>query len=178
LPDKSLGAFVRPLNGSMMFRVSAGARLQTGARKWQPCAPLLARSQRGLIPLIAMTDSCGRPAIPSDLRLCSHRRDDSRSGIDMKELKIRKDRTPAVLRKLAKDETDARVPRRILAIANALSGMNRAEAASSAGMDRQTLRDWVIRYNAHGVAGSSIAGPGVGLLSSTRRNRSSCSRSC
>ncbi len=43
--------------------------------------------------------------------------------------------------------------RRILAIANALSGMNRAEAASSAGMDRQTLRDWVIRYNAHGVAG-------------------------
>jgi transposase len=71
----------------------------------------------------------------------------------MKELKIRKDRTPAVLRQLAKDETDPRVTRRILAIANALSGMNRAEAASSAGMDRQTLRDWVIRYNAHGVAG-------------------------
>ena len=71
----------------------------------------------------------------------------------MKELKIRKDRTPAVLRQLAKVETDPRVTRRILAIANALSGMNRAEAASSAGMDRQTLRDWVIRYNAHGVAG-------------------------
>src|SRR5580700_101925 len=71
----------------------------------------------------------------------------------MKELKIRKDRTPAALRKLAKEETDARVTRRILAIANALSGMNRAEAASSAGMDRQTLRDWVIRYNAHGLAG-------------------------
>ena len=71
----------------------------------------------------------------------------------MKELKIRKDRTPAVLRQLAKEETDPRVTRRILAIANALSGMNRAEAASSAGMDRQTLRDWVIRYNAHGVAG-------------------------
>jgi transposase len=71
----------------------------------------------------------------------------------MKELQIRKDRTPAVLRKLAKAETDARVARRILAIANALSGMSRAEAASSAGMDRQTLRDWVIRYNAHGVAG-------------------------
>jgi transposase len=31
--------------------------------------------------------------------------------------------------------------------------LNRAEAASNAGMDRQTLRDWVIRYNAHGVAG-------------------------
>ena len=71
----------------------------------------------------------------------------------MKELKIRKDRTPAVLRKLVKDESDVRVARRLLAIANALSGMNRAEAAASAGMDRQTLRDWVIRYNEHGVAG-------------------------
>ena len=71
----------------------------------------------------------------------------------MLELKIRKDRTPAVLRKLAKGETDVRVTRRLLAIANALSGMNRAEAAAGAGMDRQTLRDWVIRYNEHGVAG-------------------------
>ena len=71
----------------------------------------------------------------------------------MSKLKIRKDRTPAVLRKLAKDEPVARVSRRLLAIANALSGMSRTEAAKSAGMDRQTLRDWVIRYNEHGVAG-------------------------
>ena len=56
-------------------------------------------------------------------------------------LTIRKDRTPAVLRKLAKAETDARVQLRILAIANALAGMNRKAAAESAGMDRQTLRD-------------------------------------
>ena len=71
----------------------------------------------------------------------------------MKELKIRKDLTPAVLRKLAKDEKDVRVSRRLLAIANALDGMSRADAARSAGMDRQTLRDWVIRYNENGVAG-------------------------
>ena len=71
----------------------------------------------------------------------------------MEKLKIRKDRTPAVLRKLAKAEGDVRVARRLLAIANALSGMSRAAAAESAGMDRQTLRDWVIRYNEHGVAG-------------------------
>jgi transposase len=71
----------------------------------------------------------------------------------MQQLKIRKDRTPAVLRKLAKAETDARMARRLLAIANALGGMSRAAAAASAGMDRQTLRDWVMRYNAHGVAG-------------------------
>jgi transposase len=73
----------------------------------------------------------------------------------MWKLKIRKDRTPAMLRKLAKAEADARVARRLLAIANALCGMSRAEAARSAGMDRQTLRDWVIRYNKHGVAGLS-----------------------
>ena len=75
------------------------------------------------------------------------------TGAMMKKLKIRKDRTPAVLRKLAKAETDGRVARRLLAIANALTGMSRAAAATSAGMDRQTLRDWVIRYNEHGVAG-------------------------
>jgi transposase len=71
----------------------------------------------------------------------------------MAALSIRRDRTSAVLRKLAKAEADARVARRMLAIANALDGMSREDAARSAGMDRQTLRDWVIRYNEHGVDG-------------------------
>jgi len=71
----------------------------------------------------------------------------------MTALSIRGDRTPAVLRKLAKSETNTRVARRLLAIANALSGMSRKDAAEAAGMDRQTLRDWVIRYNAHGPDG-------------------------
>ena len=71
----------------------------------------------------------------------------------MNQLKMRKDRTPAVLRKLAKAEPDARVARRLLGIANALSGMNRAAAAASAGMDRQTLRDWVHRFNELGPDG-------------------------
>ena len=71
----------------------------------------------------------------------------------MAALEIRKDRTPAVLRKLAKEAGDTRVARRILAIASALDGMSREDAARSAGMDRQTLRDWVLRYNAHGVDG-------------------------
>ena len=71
----------------------------------------------------------------------------------MAALTIRRDRTPAVLRKLAKAEANTRVARRLLAIANALSGMSRKEAAEAAGMDRQTLRDWVIRYNAHGPDG-------------------------
>jgi putative transposase len=41
----------------------------------------------------------------------------------------------------------------MLAIANALEGMSRAEAARLAGMERQALRDAVVRYNAEGVAG-------------------------
>ena len=71
----------------------------------------------------------------------------------MTALAIRKDRTPGVLRKLAKAERNGRVARRILAIANALSGMNRKQAAEAVGMDRQGLRDWVIRYNEHGLDG-------------------------
>jgi transposase len=71
----------------------------------------------------------------------------------MKALTIRKDRTPSVLRRLAKAESDVRASRRLLAIANALSGMDRKTAAEAAGMDRQALRDWIIRYNAHGVEG-------------------------
>ncbi len=31
--------------------------------------------------------------------------------------------------------------------------MSRDQAARAAGMDRQTLRDWVIRYNEHGLDG-------------------------
>jgi transposase len=71
----------------------------------------------------------------------------------MAALEIRKDRSPTVLRKLAKAESDVRVARRLLAIANALDGMSREAAARSAGMDRQTLRDWVIRYNEDGIDG-------------------------
>jgi transposase len=58
-----------------------------------------------------------------------------------------------MLRKLAKSEANVRVARRLLAIANALDGMDRKAAAEAAGMDRQTLPDWVIRYNEHGVDG-------------------------
>jgi transposase len=45
----------------------------------------------------------------------------------------------------------------MLALALVLEGSNRAEAARAAGMDRQTLRDWVHRYNAAAIAGLSDA---------------------
>src|SRR4051812_20216521 len=48
---------------------------------------------------------------------------------------------------------DARAARRMLALALVLEGASRAEAARAAGMDRQTLRDWVHRYNEEGLAG-------------------------
>jgi len=48
---------------------------------------------------------------------------------------------------------DGRVVRRMLAIALVLEGADRKTAAESCGMDRQTLRDWVHRYNEEGVAG-------------------------
>ena len=43
--------------------------------------------------------------------------------------------------------------RRMLAPALVMEGHNRSEAAHAAGMDRQTLRDWVHRYNDSKLAG-------------------------
>jgi transposase len=69
------------------------------------------------------------------------------------KLIIRTDISLEILRRRARLERDGRVAARLLAIANALDGMSRAEAARAAGMDRQTLRDWVIRFNAAGIDG-------------------------
>jgi transposase len=57
------------------------------------------------------------------------------------------------LRAAAKQATDTRQARRILAIAMVLDGYSREAAAQACGMDRQSLRDWVHRYNEAGVAG-------------------------
>lgn len=57
------------------------------------------------------------------------------------------------LRKAAKQEKNATVVRRILAIALVLDGADRKSAAETCGMDRQTLRDWVHHYNREGLSG-------------------------
>lgn len=67
-------------------------------------------------------------------------------------LKIRDDLSPFALRRLARKES-GRVACRMYALANALEGMSRWEAARLAGMERQALRDAVMRYNAEGLAG-------------------------
>ncbi len=71
----------------------------------------------------------------------------------MPALAIRDDISSEQLRRRARRERDGRVSARLIAIANALDGMDRASAARLAGMDRQTLRDWVHRYNVAGIAG-------------------------
>lgn len=57
------------------------------------------------------------------------------------------------LRREARRERDGRAAARMYAIANALDGLSRADAARLAGMERQALRDAVVRYNAEGLAG-------------------------
>ncbi len=67
-------------------------------------------------------------------------------------LKIRDDLSPEELRRWARKER-GRAAARMYAVAHALEEMSRAEAARLAGMERQALRDAVVRYNAEGVAG-------------------------
>lgn len=74
----------------------------------------------------------------------------------------RKDISATELRSAAAKTKDARAVRRMLAIAMVLEGADRRTAAETCGMDRQTLRDWVHRYNAEGIGGLSnrrSAGP-------------------
>ena len=69
-------------------------------------------------------------------------------------LEIRTDlASPAQLRALAPREQSPRTATRMLAIATALEGKSRAEAVRLAGIERQALRDAVVRYQAEGLGG-------------------------
>lgn len=61
----------------------------------------------------------------------------------------------AGLRRAAAQTDDADAARRMLGLALILDGYSRQEAAEMSGMDRQTLRDWVHRYNEFGLPGLS-----------------------
>src|SRR6195256_6954488 len=65
----------------------------------------------------------------------------------------RVDLTAAKLRAAAGREKDGSAARRMLALAMVLDGADRKSAAETCGMDRQTLRDWVHRYNSEGLRG-------------------------
>jgi len=68
-------------------------------------------------------------------------------------IQVRDDYTASVLRRLAKVCTEPRQIRRLLSLAAVYDGMSRTEAAKIGGMDRQTLRDWVHRFNEAGPDG-------------------------
>lgn len=57
------------------------------------------------------------------------------------------------LRRAAAETRDAKAARRMLAIALVLEDWSREDAAEACAMDRQTLRDWVHRYNESGLDG-------------------------
>ena len=65
----------------------------------------------------------------------------------------RVDLTAAELRAAAGREKNGSAARRMLAVAMVLDGADRKSAAETCSMDRQTLRDWVHRYNAEGLRG-------------------------
>lgn len=66
---------------------------------------------------------------------------------------LRDDYSSGELRRLAARGRDANQSRRLLSLAAILDGMSRADAARVGGMDRQTLRDWVHRFNEAGPDG-------------------------
>lgn len=65
----------------------------------------------------------------------------------------RLDLSAADLRDAAAGTRDAKAARRMLAIGLVLEGWSRESAAEACAMDRQTLCDWVHRYNELGLAG-------------------------
>jgi transposase len=78
----------------------------------------------------------------------------AREGATGAALEIRTDLAGAAeLRALARRERSPRAATRMPAIAGALEGMTRAEAARLVGMERRALRDAVVRFSAEGSAG-------------------------
>ncbi len=75
---------------------------------------------------------------------------------------VRSDYTSVMLRGLAKRCRHVDQARRLLSIAAVVDGASRSEAAKVGGMVRQTLRDWVHRFNADGPDGLiNHAAPGA-----------------
>ena len=68
-------------------------------------------------------------------------------------VRLREDYSAQELRTLARRSKTVSQSRRLLSLAAVRDGMNRAGAAKIGGMDRQTLRDWVHRFNASGPEG-------------------------
>ncbi|MBM1175607.1 helix-turn-helix domain-containing protein [Microvirga arabica] len=77
---------------------------------------------------------------------------------------LRPDYDAVCLRQLARRSKDAPQTRRLLALAVIYEGGPRSQAAEIGGVSLQTVRDWVLRFDAHGPDG---------LLDGTARRRDS-----
>jgi hypothetical protein len=88
----------------------------------------------------------------------------------MAGLAIQADYEPAELRRLARRTNSRAQALRLVAIAAALDGASRDEAAKAGAMDRQTLRDWVLRSMKPGQQGFSTGPRGTLTAGSMRAN--------
>jgi transposase len=70
-----------------------------------------------------------------------------------KAIALRDDYDGSVLRRLAKMSKDAGQVRRFLSLAEIYDGSKRTKAARIGGVGLQIVRDWVLRFNAHGPDG-------------------------
>ena len=68
-------------------------------------------------------------------------------------VRLREDYSAKELRALARRSKDVNQRRLLLSLAAVRDGMDRGSAAKIGGMDRQTSRDWVHRFNASGPQG-------------------------
>ena len=68
-------------------------------------------------------------------------------------VRLREDYSAKELRALRRRSKDVNQSRRLLSLAAVRDGMDRGSAAKIGGMDRQTLRDWVHRFNGSGPQG-------------------------
>ena len=87
---------------------------------------------------------------------------------------LRTDYSAEELRRLAKSAKSVSQGRRFLSLAAVRDGMSRADAARIGGMDRQTLRDWVHRFNEAGPDGLLdhwSKGPALGFSHVSARPR-------
>ena len=81
---------------------------------------------------------------------------------------LREDFDGSALRGLAKRTRDANQMRRLLALAEIYDGNSRGAAARIGGVGLQTIRDWVLRFNATGPEGL-IDGKALGTVAQAQR---------
>src|SRR6185437_6185328 len=68
-------------------------------------------------------------------------------------ISLRQDYDAPLLRRIARESEDADQVRRLLALAVIYEEGSRTEAAEVGGVTLQVVRDWVLRFNAHGPEG-------------------------